>query len=463
MKVDIAILGAGPAGMAAARLAAEKGASVALIDEQAAPGGQIYRSILGASEKRKKILGAAYSEGHELAAGIDHGNIKHIPSATIWKVGEDGTVTYSAGGKAVRVSADHTIVATGALERPMPVPGWTLPGVMMAGAAQILLKSSGMVPQNAVLAGAGPLLYLIAAQLIKAGAPPKALVETQTTGDFLAALKHLPGALSGWSYITKGRAMLAEIRAAGVPRHTGASDIRIEGDAKATGISFNTGGRRQRLDCDTVLLHCGVVPNTQVTRSLRLDHVWDGQQHCFKPAVDDWGQTALPAISVAGDGGGIGGAKAAALKGRLAALNALALIGRIEKSERDAAAPEIRAALAREMAVRPFLDRLYAPPAAVRMPADETVVCRCEEVTAGIIRSYVKLGCTGPNQTKAFGRTGMGPCQGRYCGLTVTEILAAENGLSQQEVGAYRIRSPLKPISLGELASLAGDDDGHNT
>lgn len=110
--------------------------------------------------------------------------------------------------------------------------------------------------------------------------------------------------------------------------------------------------------------------------------------------------------------------------------------------------------LSRGLSIRPFLDKLYAPPKEFLTPADEVNICRCEEVSAGAIRSYVKFGCSGPNQTKAFGRSGMGPCQGRYCGLTVTEILATENNLSHDDVGAYRIRTPLKPITLGEIASL---------
>ena len=114
----------------------------------------------------------------------------------------------------------------------------------------------------------------------------------------------------------------------------------------------------------------------------------------------------------------------------------------------------------RQQSIRPFLDRLYRPSPEILTPPDEVIVCRCEEVTAGEIRSYARLGCIGPNQTKAFGRTGMGPCQGRYCGLTVTEILAAENNLTQDEVGSYRIRPPIKPVTLGEIAQCRDSLDG---
>ena len=159
---------------------------------------------------------------------------------------------------------------------------------------------------------------------------------------------------------------------------------------------------------------------------------------------------------MAGDGGGINGALAAEYQGRIAGLRAAERLGKPPATGALAAA---RKALARERSVRPFLDTLYAPSAEFLNPPDTAVVCRCEEVSAGQLRDHVRAGCLGPNQTKAFGRAGMGPCQGRYCGLTVSEIIAAARGLSPAEVGYYRIRPPIKPITLGELAELPSDDD----
>ena len=461
-EFDLIVLGAGPAGMAAARTGADGGAKVLLIDEQTSPGGQIYRSVLEAPEGRRHQLGADYADGRALVRALEHENISVEFSATVWRVDDDATVTYSigggGGGVARQARGQHLIVTTGALERPLPVPGWTLPGVMTVGAAQILLKASGVAPERAVLAGSGPLLYLLASQLIAAGVPPAALIETQTWRNYFSALKFSPGAIRGWRHLMKGRNMLRQIRAAGVPRYRGAKDISISGDGSVSAITFAAAGRCYELTCDTVLLHGGVIPNIQITRSLRLDHHWDDRQLCFRPRTDVWGLTSNPLIRVAGDGAGIGGAEAARLNGHLTAFGALERLGRLTVTARDAKAAPLRAALARETAIRPFLDALYRPPKELRQPADDVVICRCEEVTAGDIRRYAKLGCTGPNQAKAFGRSGMGPCQGRYCGLTVTELLAEANGLPPDDVGYYHIRSPLKPISLGELASLADDN-----
>ncbi|MGI9373090.1 MAG: NAD(P)/FAD-dependent oxidoreductase [Hyphomicrobiales bacterium] len=451
---DIAIIGAGPAGMAAAATCAKRGARVVVLDEQPEPGGQIYRAINSAPSKRRKLLGEDYAAGATLARGLDAKGIEVRNNAIVWRVDEDGRLIYSQKGEAFELRARHVIVANGALERAFPLPGWTLPGAMTAGAAQIMLKSSGLAVEKAVLVGCGPLLYLVAQQLTRAGHPPLALVETQTTQNSFSALRHLPRALGNIGLLKKGMKLLADIKAAGIPRHTAARNIHIEGDDKVEGVSFIAGSKTEKIACETALLHCGVIPNTQITRALRLAHVYDSAQACFRPKVDDWGATGNPNYSVAGDGGGIGGAHAARLAGELAALGALSRLEIIMPITRDEAAEPLRSALKRELSVRPFLDALYPPPVEALRPPDGVTVCRCEEVTAGDIRRFAKLGCLGPNQTKAFGRSGMGPCQGRYCGPVVTEILSAENGLSQQETGAYRIRTPLKPVTLGELASL---------
>lgn len=456
-QCDLIIIGAGPAGMAAAREADQRGAQVVLLDDQPAVGGQIYRNVLAASPRQKAILGADFIQGRRLAERLLRSDVDHHAGVTVWHACTDGivcTVTYSKDGIAKQVQGRHILLATGAIERPVPLPGWTLPGVMTAGAAQILMKTSGLVAEGAVLVGSGPLLYLVAAQMLAAGFLPKALVETQSFADLRAAMPHLGGALRGWRQVMKGIGLIAKLKRAGIRRYTGAFDIEIAGTTKAEAVCFAAGGRAHRIETDTVLLHQGVVPNTQISRALGLDHRYDAAQRCFHPAVDTYGQSSAPLISIAGDGAGIAGATAAALSGRIAALNALSVMGRISSQDRDAASAPLLRKRAGEIAIRPFLDRAFAPPDTILRPDDAVIVCRCEEVTAGKIRRCVALGCKGPNQAKAFTRAGMGPCQGRFCGLTVTEILAQETGQAPDETGAYRIRAPIKPVTLRELASL---------
>src|SRR6056297_267658 len=454
IRYDLAIIGAGPAGMAAAATAAEAGLSVCVLDEQPRAGGQIYRDVGRAAGPRGDILGKDYTQGASLLAGLRAGGIKHLSGAVVWAIEEGFRLFYTKNGRGAQVAAGRVLLATGALERPMPLPGWTLPGVMTAGAGQILLKQSGFLARRAVLVGSGPLLYLIAAQMVRAGTPPLAMVETQSRGDLLRARRHFVSALRGWRYMLKGLKMLADITRAGVPRYTGATGVSIAGEGRAEAVRFSCKGRAHSIECDTVFLHHGVVPNTQAARSIGVTHAWRADQACFAPELGPWCETEVPGVFIAGDGAGIAGAKAAEMAGRLAALKLAEDAGKLSVEARDAAARGLRAALNREGAARPFLDAAYPLYAEALSPADATVICRCEEVTAGDIRGFAKLGCLGPNQTKAFGRAGMGPCQGRYCGLSVTALLSEAHGQTPDETGYYRIRPPLKPVTLGELASM---------
>jgi NADPH-dependent 2,4-dienoyl-CoA reductase/sulfur reductase-like enzyme len=253
--------------------------------------------------------------------------------------------------------------------------------------------------------------------------------------------------------------MLREIRRHGVAHHRAVTGLRACGNGQITALRFQSGRREREIGCALLLLHQGVVPNVQVTRSLGIEHDWSALQRCWHPRTGSWGETSIDGIYVAGDGAGIGGAQAATHQGRLAGLHAARHLDAISGEDCESRAGNERRALAIELAIRPFLDALYAPAGELLRPADETVVCRCEEVTAGAVREYVRLGCLGPNQTKAFGRPGMGPCQGRMCGLTVSEIIAGARRVPPAEVGYYRVRPPIKPVTLGELAAIPLTDE----
>ena len=453
-EADLVVIGCGPAGMSAAIQASSLGLSVILLDEQDSAGGQIYRAVEEGGEAKAKVLGKDYVIGARLAEDLQDGKIQRIKRSIVWYMADDGTVSYKKDGCSSIAKGRRVLIATGALERSMPIPGWTLPGVMTAGAAQILLKQSGLVFSDAVIAGSGPLLYLVAAQMCRAGKPPKALVETQTAADFMASQRFVVGAIRGWKYLAKGLGLLLELQRAKVKRYKSASKLHIDGKNYATALNFIAGGREHQVACSTILLHHGVIPNTQASRALGIEHRWNHRQRSFDPVKNEWGQTSKESYFIAGDGGGIGGAQAAECSGSLASIQVAFQLGRISRVERDSRAKQKKARLNRELAARPFIDRAYPPFREALSPANETVICRCEEVTAGDIRGYAEIGCLGPNQTKAFGRCGMGPCQGRYCGLSVTELLAEANQTDHDVVGYYRIRAPLKPVSLGELAAL---------
>jgi NADPH-dependent 2,4-dienoyl-CoA reductase/sulfur reductase-like enzyme len=452
---DIAVIGAGPAGMAAATLTARAGLATVLLDENAAPGGQIYRAVTTTPLVRREVLGSDYWRGEQLIGELAASGAELVTGALVWSLSRDLEIGVSIAGASRMLSARRVILATGALERPFPIPGWTLPGVMTVGGAQTLLKASALIPSGrVVLAGVGPLLWLLAGQLQRVGARIACILDTTRIGDHLRALPHLPAFLLS-PYFTKGLALLAEARGVRVVR--GVSDLAALGGDALCEVVFRTPKGEQRLACDHLFLHQGLAANVNLAMAAGIAHRWDPRQLCWLPELDGLGNSAIPGIAVAGDGARVAGARVAEERGRLAARAAIAALrGGTREGHRLRANLRALAGYARG---RTFLDTLYRPARAFRVPAgDATLVCRCEEVTAGEIRDCVRRGCAGPNQLKAFLRCGMGPCQGRLCGLTVTELIAESTGRRPQEVGYFRLRPPVKPIGLGELAALPKQD-----
>ncbi len=450
---DLLIVGAGPAGLAAAVEAASLGLATVLVDENLAPGGQIYRAV-DASPLPPGLLGPDYDRGRHLTAALARSSAIFLPGCTVWSLSAEREIGLSASGLSRIVTAGHVVIATGALERPFPIAGWTLPGVMTCGAAQILLKTAGMAPGGGVvLAGTGPLLALLAWQYMRAGVPIRALLDTTPPANWLQAAPHLPAFL-GSDYARKGWALLRAMR-----RWTigGVTALRAEGTDHVQEVMYRRNGTEARIEATHLFLHQGVVPNVNLAAAAGCKLVWDDLLPGFKPETDAWGARTVPGVTIAGDGASIAGALAAEHRGRIGALHAAFHLGRIDAAERQSRAAPHRAALARAERGRAFLDHLYRPAKSFRLPAEDALVCRCEEVGAAEIREALALGCTGPNQLKSFTRCGMGPCQGRFCGLTVSEMIAEARGVSPAEVGYYRLRPPVKPITLGELAAMPGD------
>lgn len=460
---DIAIIGSGPAGMSAANTALEYGLSVALIDEQAKVGGQIYRSVSAPVLKDRSILGTDYYAGSTLAERV-HQYLKDFPSqfqyfsaSMVWSIESDKTICFSCEGQSSKIKARKIILATGAMERASPFPGWTLPGVMTCGSAQILLKQQGLAPHGKiVLAGSGPLLLLIAAQLMRAGIRIERILDTTPKGRLRSALHHFPAALRNLPLLMKGIMLLKEIRLSGTPYESHVSQLHATANSEGllNKISYQVNGESHQVECDTLLVHQGVIPNVQLSRSLGLAHQWNEQQKCWHPVKDNWGESSDPDIFIAGDGAGIAGAKAAEYQGILAATRIAKQLGKTSSSILAVTAQKARSKLKKELAARPFLDVMYQPEQAYLAPAGDTIVCRCEEVTASEVRTIAQQGVAGPNQTKSFCRSGMGPCQGRICGQLVANIIADEQQRAPEEVGYYQIRSPIKPLRLSELADL---------
>lgn len=453
-RFDLAIVGAGPAGMAAAISAREYGLSVLVVDENPAPGGQVFRAA--------ELAGADPALARDMAPGLDliaqfrALDITYRPGATLWMLDPDtGTLSVSCQGESTDFVAERILLATGAQERPVPIPGWTLPGVMSAGAAQIALKTAGIIPAGrVVLAGQGPLMWLLAIQLIRAGVLP-VLVETRTQPILRTALEQ-GGIFSGFAQLAKGIGLILKARQSGMRVITGAKHLRAEGSARVQALRFEGGLE----PCDTLLLHEGVMPSTHISMAIGLEHGWDARQLCWRPKLDVCGASSHARIAVVGDGAVIGGWEAAVATGQLAGLDAAFRLGRLSRADRDFRAEACADALLQARALRPFLDALYAPSQEILAPPEEsTIICRCEEVTAGSLRWAAAIGATGPNQAKAYLRCGMGPCQGRLCGPTVAAVIAETRGVPVEEVGHFRPRAPYKPITVNELAGASQGAD----
>ncbi|NOQ13050.1 MAG: FAD-binding protein [Methyloprofundus sp.] len=453
---QLLIIGGGPAGLAAAVTAANQGVSCALLDEQPAPGGQIYRSIESVPEQRAQTLGAEYRRGKELAAAFRECNVDYFSETRVWSLNREREVGVLHKDKSKIITADQILVASGAIERPVPFPGWTLPGVMQAGAGQILFKSAGVIPDDGVvLAGSGPLLLLLAWQYMQVGVEIKAMLDVTPLSNNLLAMPKLPKALLAHHYLTKGLVYQRDLKRAGVVTKIAVSDLRAEGEDNLHAVCYRHLGREHRIETDLLMTHFGVIPHIWLTQAAGCKHQWDKSQQCWRPQHDKWGNTSIEGILVAGDGAGINGAKSAEHAGRLVALQALFALGVLSQEERNKQSANERKCMQSERHIRPFLEAYFAIPQTIlATPDKDTIVCRCEEITAGQIREAVANSHADSNQVKYLSRCGMGACQGRQCANAVAHIVADAGGQPVSAKSHFRGRPPVAPLTLQQLASL---------
>ncbi len=462
---QLAVIGAGPGGLCAATTAASLGMDVVVLDEQASPGGQIYRAVANTPPDRAALLGADYQRGAALVTAFRASGAKYWSNTTIWSLNSHRQIGILRYGQADLIQAERVIIASGAMERPVPFPGWTLPGVMNAGAAQILLKTSGVVPSNGtVIAGIGPLPLLVAWQYLRARVSVKAVLELSPGTNLWRAVPHLPKALRAGNYLSRGLKYTLDLNRGGVPIYYGISSLQAEGKNHLQAVTYGWNHlgfpRKETITTDSLLVHFGVIPRTNLTRAAGCAHIWNRSQQCWRPQVDRWGNTNVPGIAVVGDNAGIGGARSAEHSGRLAALEAARSLGLISSQQRDRHGKNDLNWLEKDLGVRPFLEALYRLPNSLLVPTDdETLVCRCEEISAGQIRQTVREGHGDPNQVKFFLRCGMGPCQGRQCAPAVAHIVAAETKRPVSDYTPFRVRPPIRTLSIAQLANLGRLED----
>ncbi|NWE17502.1 FAD/NAD(P)-dependent oxidoreductase [Pseudomonas yamanorum] len=440
---NVVIVGAGPAGITAARTLLDHGVTPVLVDESLRGGGQIYRRQPANFQRSPKQLygfeagkaTALHRTMDELATLIDY-----RPETLVWNA-ENGRLDMLSNGHAESLEYAQIIVATGATDRILPVPGWTLPGVYSLGAAQIALKYQGCaIGERVAFCGSGPLLYLVAYQYAKAGAKVVAVLDN---APFSAQCRALPALLGQPATLAKGLYYRAWLTAHGIPVHQGATLSHIDGEQRVTGIHWD----QQRIACDAVAFAHALRSETQLADLLGCEFAWNPLNRAWLPQRDSAGRSSVAGVYLAGDGAGIMGADAAQMAGERAALALLEDTGVAIDQRRG---PALEQQLAGIQRFRHGLETAFPFPEnwAAKAP-DELILCRCEEVSVGEVRAVVDEGHWEVNRVKAHCRVGMGRCQGRMCGLAAAEIIAERSGRSIENVGRLRGQAPIKPLPFG--------------
>lgn len=445
--MSVVIVGAGPAGIRAAQTLLAHGVKPCLVDEAPRGGGQIYRrQPANFRRSAQQLYGFEASKAESVHRTVDElaTQIDYRPETLVWNA-ENGRLDTLSNGRSGVVDYSRIIVATGATDRILPVPGWTLPGVYSLGAAQIALKYQGCaIGERVAFCGSGPLLYLVAYQYAKAGAKVVAVLDS---APFSAQCRALPALVGQPGTLAKGMYYRSWLTAHGIPVHQGATLERIDGELRVGSIVWRQGQRQQRLECDAVAFAHALRSETQLADLLACEFHWSELNRAWLPLRDGAGRSTVDGVYLAGDGAGIMGADAAEMAGERAALALLEDSGNKVDSARGKHLEQKLAAIQR---FRHGLETAFPFPAnwAAEAP-DELIICRCEEVSAGEVRTVVDEGHWELNRVKAHCRVGMGRCQGRMCGAAAAEIVAQRSGRALDSIGRLRGQAPIKPLPFG--------------
>jgi NADPH-dependent 2,4-dienoyl-CoA reductase/sulfur reductase-like enzyme len=459
IETELAIVGAGPAGLAAAAAALAGGLSVTLLDDNPTPGGQYFRQPPPALRSAmSRPDDAEHRRAEELFRALTHPRMLHLAGAVVWDAPEPRVLAFTRGGESGRVRAAAIVLATGAVERPVPFPGWTLPGVLSAGGLQNLVKGQRILPgRRFLVAGNGPLLLVAAQSILDAGGT---VVEVLEAAPAASGWYRLPALAMAPDLLRRGLAYRLALRRAGVPLRSGHTIVEARGADEVTEALVAPidargavdGTRLRRVSVDTVVAGFGLVPSVELARLLGARHRWDSSRGGLAPERSEHFETSVPSVFAVGDGAGIGGSEVALAEGELVGLLAAARLGRGEGPRTARATRRLRTRLGRLYRVRDTITSLWTPPATFsELITADTVVCRCEDVTAGEVTRLAEENDGSLDALKATSRVTMGRCQGRNCLASVAEIVARARGVPVRDLALPRARPPARPIRLGDL------------
>jgi NADPH-dependent 2,4-dienoyl-CoA reductase/sulfur reductase-like enzyme len=464
LSPDVLVIGGGPAGLVAAAIAAEAGLDVVVVDERRKLGGQYFKQPGAGHRIDETALDRQYQQGRALIERVGRSGARVLSGARVW--GAFGPHHVVASGETERwtLRPRQLVLATGAYERGVPTPGWTLPGVMTTGAAQTLLRSNQVSPGSRVLvSGNGPLNLQVAAELARAGVHVVAVAELgrpfhpRHAAAGARMLRTAPTLVAdGLRYIT----ILARRR---VPRLWQAAVIRCDGDTavrSATVARIDAGGRpvagtERRFEVDAVCLGFGFLPSNEIAGALGCEHVVN--RGGLEVVRDDDGRTSIADTWAIGDSAASLGAKVALAMGARCGTALVAQLGGtsspILAGERERAIREH----ARQLRFQAALRQAYtAPELSYRLADSDTIVCRCESVTAGDLQRDLATTVQSAGALKRVTRAGMGKCQGRYCGPVLIALASEHSGQPIDPYSGFLSQVPFKPTSIATIA--AGSD-----
>lgn len=445
IECDVAIIGGGPAGQAAALALAGRGLSLVVIDEQPRPGGQILRQPPARFAVRGWLQERSYRPLKQLlerfqalddVKWLGGQSVIGLQSGSIIAMGPDGATT---------IAARHILIAAGCHDLAVPLPGWTMPGVYAAGGIQAFIKGQQLlVGKRVLLAGTHPLQLIIAAQIVAAGGSVAAVLFAQSRSAMIAALaRHPAAALRRAPDLLSTAGALRALARAGTPVRYGTALEALTGTDRVSGAQTSGGA----IDCDAVGLCYGFVPQSALPRMAGAQMAAAGPAGGWACKHDDFMRTSVPGLFAAGETTGVAGAAAAAAGGALAGIGIALDLGLIAPDAAETAARQPRRDLAQHRAFAALLDDVADPSAYLPAPSADTIICRCEDVDQASIAAQLAH-CQSANAIKLATRCGMGACQGRNCEPSLLRMIAAAGGPAQ---AGFTARFPARPVAIADL------------
>lgn len=460
LETDIAVVGAGPGGMAAALAVIDVGATVTICDEYPQPGGQFFKRSEASFVLEKKHLGSEHALGEKLRRALSDRRVRLLSGALVWGAFSDRQLMVLHEGRSEVLRAKAIVLSPGAYDRPVPFPGWTLPGVMTAGGAQSLAKTQWIKPgSRMLLAGAGPFVLPVAASLLRAGVEIAAIVEATRPQEWLP---HAPALWGQWPRFAEAFAYRRMLRQAGVPVFFGHKIIRAEGVDTVTAAVIGAvdrdwnarAGTERRVAVDAIATGYGFLPNIELAENLECEMRWDSHGQTWFVDVSDTQATSRPGVFAAGEITGIGGSAIALSEGEVAGLSAAEFIGLIDSARATRLREPHQRTRRHLQRFGDMVNELFAPrPGLWDALSTDAIICRCEEVTADEVRHCVQEGCASIKEVKDWTRAGMGLCQGRVCRSLVTQTMALERSIEPAQVPRSHIRPPIKPVPIDVLVA----------